>query len=90
MNLAHEKPADELEGDEALAKIETALRGALPSFHLRGRVQSLTVVKAARGVFVDVRFGRGRSAEIPVRVRGIVSRALAESLRQQLNRVLDA
>lgn len=89
MNITDERPSDELTSDAALAAIETKLRHALPAFHLKGRVKALTVLKAPRGVFVDVTFG-ARSPEMPERVRGIVSRAQAESLRLQLNRALDA
>jgi len=89
MNLAHEKPGDELEADAALAAIETKLRSALPDFHLYGHVKALTVSKAPRGVFVDVTFSRRRGIGVQ-RVRGIVSRAWAESLCGQLRSVLDA
>lgn len=88
MKLAHERPADELHGDDALAKIEAQLRQAMPSFHLRVRVRSLTVSRAPRGVFVDIGFAPG--GDLPRKVRCIVSRAWAESLRGQLSQVLDA
>lgn len=88
MSLANEHPGDELHGDDALAAIEAQLRKALPAFHLRARLKSITVSKAPRGVFIDATFAK-RDPQIPSRVRGMLSRAAAESLRLQLNKVLD-
>jgi hypothetical protein len=87
MNLTDERPVDELHGAEALAALEVALRNAMPDFHLRGRVKSLRVEKVERGVFIDVTFRKGSG--MPDKVRVIVSRAQAESLRGQLCQVLN-
>jgi ribosomal protein S7 len=86
---ANERASDELTGMDAYAVLEKALRAAAPDFHLYGHVKALTVSKAPRGVFVDVTFARRRGIGAQ-RVRGIVSRAWAESLRGQLTAVLDA
>ena len=83
---ANERAEDEITGMDAYAALEKALRAAAPDFHLHGRVRALTVSKAPRGVFVDIRFAPG--CGVPSRVRGIVSRAWAQALRLQLAKVL--